>query len=216
MHKTARILRWLGISAVVIGYAILANYTNQTSQTGPLGVLVALAPLALTALVLIFKSTQRILTLALVALAVTALWLLWPMLTQHYGWIYWLEHESLQWVLFLTFARTLFAQRQPLCTQFASILHGPLTPAHARYAHQATIAWTVFFAVMILTSTGLFFMQPIAVWSIFANFIFLPLVVLMFIVEYIVRKRALPDIEHASILDAVRTFMQHSKSAKNH
>lgn len=205
-----RTLRWTGIAAVIIGYAVLANYTNQSAQTGTLGALVALAPIALTTLVLAWRSAQRPLLLGLVALAGAALALAWPLLTQHYGWIYWLEHESVQWVLFLGFARTLRANHQPLCAQFAAAMHGPLTPEHARYAHQVTIAWTVFFAAMILTSTGLFFMQPIATWSIFANFIFLPLVVLMFIAEYAVRKLVLPELEHTGIMDAVHTFMQHS------
>lgn len=210
MATAARNLRWLGIASVVIGYAILANYTNQSGKSGALGALVALAPLALTALMLALRSTQRSLMLVLVALAGTGLWLLWPILTLHFGWIYWLEHESLQWVLFITFARTLFANRQPLCSQFAEIVHGQLSPAHAHYAHQVTIAWTLFFAIMILTSTWLFFMHPIATWSVFANFIFLPLVALMFIVEYGIRKVLQPELARTGIMDAVRAFMRHS------
>ncbi len=204
-------IRGLGMATALTGYAILANYTNQSGKTGMLGALVALAPIVLTSLVLAWRSTHRRLMLSWVAfLLVTSLWLLWPVLKQHYGWVYWLEHESMQWALFTLFARTLFAHRQPLCTRFATIVHGTLTPEHARYAYQVTIAWTVFFATMILTSTWLFFTQPIAIWSIFANFIFLPLVALMFIVEYGVRKWALPDLEDANIMDGVRAFMQHS------
>ncbi|MDR3390806.1 MAG: hypothetical protein P4L77_03640 [Sulfuriferula sp.] len=206
-------IRWPAVAAIVIAYAVLANYTNQSAQTGALGALVALAPIVLTVLTLMWRSAQRRYLPLLAALATGAAWLAWPLLTRHYDWLYWLEHESLQWALLLTFARTLIAGRQPLCTQFAEILHGPLTPAHVRYAHRVTIAWTVFFALMILTSTGLFFLQPVAVWSIFANFVFLPLVVLMFIAEYAVRKRVLPAMPHSSIMDAVHAFMQHSKSA---
>ncbi len=205
------LFRGLGMATTLIGYAILANYTNQSEKMGMLGALVALAPIVLTGVVLAWRSAHRRLMLSWVTfLLMTLLWLLWPVLKQHYGWVYWLEHESMQWALFILFARTLFAHRQPLCTQFAAIVHGPLTPVHARYARQVTIAWTAFFATMILTSTGLFFMQPIAIWSVFANFIFLPLVALMFIVEYGVRKWALPDLDETSIMDGVRAFMQHS------
>ena len=210
MVQLARNFRWLGIAAVVIGYAVLANYTNQAAEASTLGALVALAPIAITMLALAWRSTRRYPMLGLVALAGVCLWLVWPLLESHFGWIYWLGHESVQWLLLIAFARTLLANRQPLCTQFAEIVHGPLLPRHARYARQVTIAWTIFFASMILTSTALFFMQPVAIWSIFANFVFLPLVALMFIVEYAVRRLLLPDLAEAKIMDAVRAFMHHS------
>jgi uncharacterized membrane protein len=200
----------LGIAAVVIGYAVLANYTNQSGEASTLGALVAIAPVTLTILALAWRSAQRPLMLGLVVIAGGSLWLVWPVLKQHFGWIYWLEHESVQWLLLIAFGRTLLANRQPLCTQFAEIVHGPLLPRHARYARQVTIAWTIFFAGMIVISTCLFFIQPVAIWSIFANFIFLPLVGLMFIVEYAVRKFLLPDLDQANIMDAVRAFMHHS------
>lgn len=212
MSSTARRLRWLGIAAVMIIYAILANYTNQSSHDSTLGTGVAIAPIALAGTLLAWRSSQRIHMLVLaVILAGSALWLAWPLLKQHYGWIYWLEHESLQLILFTTFARTLIANRQPLCTQFAEILQGgPLTPAHARYAYQVTVAWTAFFAIMMMTSMWLFFMCPIAIWSIFSNFVFLPLVMLMFIMEFVIRKWALPDIQHTDIMAALRTYLASS------
>lgn len=202
--------RLLGIVAVVIGYSVLANYTNQSNQAGALGALLAIAPIALAFMAFARGSARRPVMLGLLGLAGAIMWLLWPLLEQHYGWIYWLEHESVQWLLFITFARTLLANRQPLCSQFAEIMHGPLTLQHARYTYQVTVAWTLFFAAMIITSSCLFFLQPIAIWSIFANFIFLPLVVLMFVVEYGARKLVLPELEHANIMDAVRAFFQHS------
>ena len=211
MHLTTQTLRWMGIVAVAICYALLANYTNQSTQNGTLGTLVAIAPIVLATALLAWRSQQPVLILVMAAFASVLLWLAWPLLKQHYGWIYWLEHESLQLILFTTFARTLLANRQPLCTQFAEIIHGTLSPAQIRYTSKATIGWTLFFAAMILTSTGLFFIYPIRVWSIFSNFIFLPLVALMFIVEFIIRKWALPDEAHASIMDAVRTYLSSSR-----
>lgn len=203
-------LRWLGIAAILISYAILANYTNQTPHNGALGAIVALAPLAATALIMAWHSGQRNYMFILLLLATGALWLLWPELKRHYGWIYWLEHESVQWALFITFGRTLPPNKQALCTQFAVIIHGPLTAEHTRYARQVTWAWTLFFAAMIMTSTALFFTQSLAAWSIFANFIFLPLVACMLVIEYGIRKLILPELKHASIIQTVRAFMQHS------
>lgn len=210
MSNAARNLRWLGLAAVVIGYAVLANYTNQSTQAGALGALLALTPIVFALLVFAWRSAQRPVMLGLLTLAGIMAWLLWPLLELHYAWIYWLEHESVQWLLFITFARTLLAKRQPLCSQFAEIMHGELTPQHARYTYHVTVAWTLFFAVMIAISGYLFFMQPVAIWSIFANFVFLPLVVLMFIVEYGTRKLALPELEHADVMAAVRAYFQHA------
>ena len=211
MILSARSLRWLGITAVMVSYAILANYTNQSSHNQPLGALLALAPVALTSTLLAWRSKHRLIGLVLVIFAAaTTVWL-WPLLKQHYGWIYWLEHETLQLILFMTFARTLVAGRQPLCTQFAQILQdAPLSPAHARYAYRVTVAWTVFFASMIVISMSLFFMCPIGIWSIFSNFVFLPLVMLMFIGEFLIRKWALPDVAHTDMMAAVRTYLNNT------
>jgi uncharacterized membrane protein len=59
---------------------------------------------------------------------------------------------------------------------------------------------------MALTSTLLFFLGPVMSWSVFDHFLTLPLIALMFIGEYWVRRRALPDMQHVHILDAVRAF----------
>lgn len=201
-----RILRWLGIAALAIGYPLLAHYTNESAHSGNLGALVAIAPVLLIALVLAWRSAQRLVMLGVLVLACAALWAGWPALEHHFGLVYWLQHVGMQLVLFMTFARTLIAGRQPLCTRFAEAVHAPLTPQHALYARQVTVAWTLFFAAMALASTLLFFLAPLTTWSIFANFLTLPLVALMFIAEYWVRRWILPDMQHTHILDAVRAF----------
>lgn len=201
-----RIARWLGIAALVIGYALLAHYTNESAHSGNLGALVAIAPVVLIALVLAWRSPRRFIMLGVLALLCVALWAGWPALERHFGLVYWLQNVGMQLILFITFGRTLIAGRQPLCTRFAEAVHPPLTPQHEVYARQVTVAWTLFFAAMALASTLLFFLAPLATWSVFANFLTLPLVVLMFIAEYWVRRWVLPDMRHTHILDAVRAF----------
>lgn len=201
-----RIARWLGIAALVIGYALLAHYTNKSAHSSSLGALVAITPVVLIALVLAWNSPRRSVMLAVLALLGVALWAGWPALELHFGLVYWLQHVGMQLILFITFGRTLIAGRQPLCTRFAETVHGLLTPQHEIYARQVTVAWTLFFAAMALASTLLFFLTPLASWSIFANFLTLPLVASMFITEYWIRRWMLPDIQNAHILDAVRAF----------
>lgn len=201
-----RIARGLGIAVLAMTYPLLAHYTNGSAQHGNLGALVAIAPVVLTALVLAWRASRRRLMLGMVLLLCSALWAVWPALEHHYGVVYWLQNAGVLLVLCIIFGRTLLAGQKPLCTRFAEVVHPPLTPRHVIYARQVTVAWTLFFAVMVLISTLLFFLAPLATWSVFANLMTLPLVALMFIAEYLVRRRVLPNLPNSNILDAVRAF----------
>jgi len=201
-----RILPWLGIAALVIGYPLLAHYTNESAHSGNLGALVAVAPLVLIALALAWRSPRRFIMLGVLVLLCIALWAGWSALENHFGLVYWLQHVGMQLILFLTFGRTLIAGRQPLCTRLARALHASVTPQHENYTRQVTVAWTLFFVAMALVSTLLFFLAPLATWSVFANFLTLPLVALVFLVEYGVRRYMLPEMQNMHILDAVRAY----------
>ena len=203
-----RMMRWLGIAVLMISYPLMAHYTNQSAPNGNyngnLGALLAIAPVVLVILMAAKQSVWRLIMLCILLSA--ALWAGWSALTQHFPLVYWLQDTGIQLILFITFGRTLIAGRQPLCTKFAKMLHGSLTPEHEMYARQVTVAWTLFFAVMTLTSTLLFFLAPLSIWSAFANLLTLPLIALMFIVEYGIRRWRLPETQHTHILDAIRAF----------
>jgi len=206
-----RIMRWLGIATLLIGYPLLAHYTNQSASGSNLGAMVAIAPVVLIALVLAWNSPRRFIMLGVLMLSCIASWAGWAMLEKHFGLVYWLQHMGMQLILCMTFGRTLLAGRQPLCTRFAEAMHAPLTPQHENYARQVTVAWTLFFALMAVVSSALFFLAPLSIWSFFANFLTLPLVALMFIAEYWVRHWMMPDARHTHILDAVRAFRNTSR-----
>lgn len=203
-----RMARWLALAALIVGYPLLAHYTNESPQHRHLGAAVAIAPLIAIALVLAWRSSQRAALLGIVGLICVALWLAWPMLANHYDVIYWLQHAGTQLLLLIVFGRTLLAGQLPLITRFARALHAPqtLSAAHERYTRQVTLAWAVFFAVMGLTSTLLFFLAPLSVWSVFANFLTPLLIVAMFVAEYSVRYRIAPHIPRTRLLDTVRAF----------
>ena len=97
-----RILRWLGIAALVIGYPFLAHYTNKSTHNGNLGALVAIAPVVLIALVLAWRSPRRFIMLSVLVLLCVALWAGWTTLEQHFGLVYWLQHVGMQLILFMT------------------------------------------------------------------------------------------------------------------
>lgn len=210
MSKISHNLRLVGFLAVVLCYSLVANYTLQTRTYASIGALVAIIPIVLTLIILVSKSKKRFLMLGLL-LACPLIWLAWTYLKQHYDWIYWLVHESLQFVLFFTFARTLRNDQQPLCTQFAQAAHGCLSPALISYTRKVTIAWALFFVIVSLVSSWLFFFYPINVWSIFSNFVYLPLVAIMFILEYLVRLWALPKKDRTNIMHAIHAYMDKAK-----
>lgn len=200
-------IRGLGVAALAVAYAILAHVSNSTPGASALGVVLAVGPLVAFALTLIWRSGYQLPAILLGTLAGLGIWRYWPTLAQHFPWLYLLQQAGAYGLLGLTFGRSLVAERVPLCTRWATLVHGPLAPAMARYTQGVTLAWTLFFALMTTTLIALFLIAPLPIWSVFANFFCFPLVVVMFVGEYLVRGRALPDMQHASILAGVRAFL---------
>ena len=216
--------RGLGIAALVIGYPVLMHYTNvaatpaghasgvataPTSSAAHAGALVAIAPIVLIAAILAWRSSWRYWLLGLVILLCVGLWAIWPALLLHFGVVYWLQHVGMQIMLMVVFGRTLMAGEVPLCTHFARIVHQQnlLTPKHEWYARQVTLAWAIFFALIAVTSTLLFFLTSLATWSTFSNLVTLPLALLMFMIEYLIRRRVLRHVPHAPMIAGLRAYM---------
>ena len=213
MLKALKVMRGVGVVLIIVIYALLVHHVNKSGQASLLGALLALAPLFLITLTFAIKVSSKILGAGLILLFILSSWLLLPLIKQHTGLLFWLQDIGLMLVLFITFARTLVQGRKPLCVQFAEIINGGTLPTdHERYAYHVTIAWAAFFAMIMLISTLLFFFAPLTTWSFFVNFLTLPLVALMFIVEFIVRKQVLTDLPTGNVLDAVRAYMN-SKQA---
>jgi uncharacterized membrane protein len=124
------------------------------------------------------------------------------------------QHVGINAGLGFVFGRSLVAGRRPLVTAFASLLHERMTPALLVYTRRVTVAWTAFFLAMVTLSLVLFFFAPIEVWSFFANLLSLPLVALMFVVEYAARKRVLPEGERAGFFAAVQAYRSHRAGMK--
>ena len=84
---------------------------------------------------------------------------------------------------------------------------GNLDPELARYTRLLTIAWTVFFAVMVIESLALALFAAFHVWSLFTNCVNYLLVLVFFIVEYQLRFYFLPRHEHSSFRDFCRLLV---------
>jgi uncharacterized membrane protein len=197
---------------VSIAGASLAHYAIAVGRSPSLGALVALAPLAILVGVFARRSRHRLLGVAAIAAFAGLLWAGWDVLENNFPSVYFLQHVGSNLLLGAMFARTLAARREPLCTRFARLIHGPLPAAVERYTRQVTLAWSIFFLAMAALSCGLYFAGSFAAWSVLANFLTLPAVAAMFAVEFLVRRRVLPG-WHDSILDGVRAFWRHSSAA---
>ena len=202
--------RWFAIAAFCLAYALLAHLAAADPSPGLLDAAVALAPLAALTLSLAWRSPQRPWMLLLFVASAAALYGLGGWLVEHCNWVFLLQHAGMQALLGLVFGRTLCAGQLPLVSRFAAIVHGPLSPALVRYTRQVTWGWTLYFSAMTGVSVLLFWLAPVATWSVFANLLNLPLLLLMFTAEYVARLSLLAPSDRVGPLEAIRAYRQAS------
>jgi uncharacterized membrane protein len=56
--------------------------------------------------------------------------------------------------------------------------------------------------------------SPLRVWSAFSYFATFPLVVLMFVGEYVVRRRVLPPLHRSGLWDSVLVYLDSSRRTR--
>ncbi|WP_232072234.1 hypothetical protein [Paraburkholderia pallida] len=210
MSALAGVARAALVVVAVAAYQLLAHHAVATPGEHGLGLAMALVPPMAIALAAAARSPRRGWLLPLWALAAAALWAAHTPLALHFEWGLYLEHVSFNLGMALLFGRTLVHGRVPLCSQFASMIHGSLTPAVARYTRQITVAWTAFFVAIAAVSTLMFAAAPIVAWATFANYLALPLVGAMFVAEHVCRRFALRHERRSGMLDAIRAYRQAS------
>lgn len=211
MPDILRSARGAGIAVAIAVYAVLMHRVNASGQPGIMGAFLAMVPVFLIGLAMLSNTRLRLGGLLLLGLSGLVFWMAWPKIAHYSGLLFWFQDMGLLLALLAAFGRTLVGGRTPLCVTFAEMVHGPLSAAHERYARQVTVAWVVFFGLLAAISTLLFLLTPLTVWSMYANFMVLPLVALMFIAEYLVRRRVLSDASPGHILDAVNAYLKSSR-----
>ncbi len=206
-----RIARRVSIAAAIVIYALLVHHVNTSGQSSAFGAILAIIPIFIVVVTYAFKAKSRLIGISSLLIFCVACWLLWSLVKQHTGLVFWLLDIGLMLALLVTFARSLVSGRKPLCVHFAEIINGgALSPEHENYARKVTVAWVVFFALIIVISTLLFFLAALAIWSFFVNFLTLPLVGLMFAGEFLLRRRVLTDLPTGHVLDAVHAYLDKS------
>jgi len=94
-------------------------------------------------------------------------------------------------VFFKVFARTLVADKVPLVTRMAEITQGRLDDDVIRYTKSLTRVWALVFLGLAIESTLLAFFAPFEIWSLFTNIINYIIVALVFVADFLVRRRVL-------------------------
>ncbi|MDP3166667.1 MAG: hypothetical protein Q8N06_14610 [Hydrogenophaga sp.] len=206
-------IRWAAIAGFCIAYAVLSHFAAADPNPDLFDAAVAMAaPLALGA-VLAWRSVHRLWMLLLCLVVCATLYASRHWLVQHFNWVFLLQHAGMQGLLGLAFGRSLRAGEVPMVSRFAAVVHGSLSPALERYTRQVTWAWTLYFSLMTSLSLLLFWLAPVAVWSVFANLLNLPLLVMMFAAEYGARVVLLPASDRSGPLEAIRAWRQTSSGA---
>jgi uncharacterized membrane protein len=203
----------------IAGAAYLGiGYIATTAHHPPLAtIFLGLAPLCALALATAWKSKVRLPLLLLCIAGAVAIAMNLEALRAHAAWIYFIQHAGAMTILGITFGSTLGnTHAAALCSRIASfIVTEPLDRNYLCYTWKVTLAWTIYFAISATLSVLLFFFAPIEAWSIFANLLTPLSLGIMFVVEYVIRLRALPDGPHVSIaatIQAYREYAQHRNS----
>ncbi|MGH8323553.1 MAG: hypothetical protein ACRETD_07115, partial [Steroidobacteraceae bacterium] len=195
------------VAAIIIVYAALSYYSDSAPNLGSLAVALSLAPVLLIGAVMLWRWTAPPVAASILALICGLLFHYWGFLRNNYQWSNLAQQCGAYGLMALGFARSLWAGRVPLCTQWAEKLHGPLVPARIAYTRQATVAWAVFYALLTSAILILFFAVPLRAWSLFVNFATFGLIGLMFIAEHAVRQKVIPHQRRGGALAALRQFL---------
>jgi uncharacterized membrane protein len=202
--------RWLRhglVAASILIYALAEHYANTTPGAAPLGAGLAIAPLLIAWLLLARRTPWPRISISLASLLAGAILVeTWSRIEQNFPLMFMLQESGVYLILALGFGRSLLSGQTPLCTRWATMVHGPLSEPVERYTRSVTLAWTLFFVAISLTSVLLYAAAPLRVWSIFSNFMTLPLAALMFAIEYEVRRHRLPWMQRASLADTARAY----------
>jgi uncharacterized membrane protein len=201
-----RRLQIAAIAVFIIAYAGLSHYSNSNTQARDLATLLALAPMLALGCLMVWRWNGLLLAVFLMAALLVLLGRYWSLLIAEFSIVYLIQQCGFYGLMAWTFGRSLFKGRVPLCTEFADKIHGPLSDLELRYTRNVTWAWVLFFLGNLGVTFILFAFASLRTWSFFVNFISLPLVLLMFVAEFAVRRRVLPQVQRHGLIATLRIY----------
>lgn len=205
------LLRDLGALLLMVAWVIAAHVGSSGWGNADFNAAVGVLPIAVAALMALWRLPRwAVRGAGVLALGALLAWL-WPRLRHNVALLYYIQHLGIHIALGVLFGKSLLGPGDALITRMARRIFGnDLSERKLRYTRGATLAWTVFFFVNALISTGLFIWAPPAIWSIHANVLTGPLIGLMFLGEHLVRLRVLPPHERPGLADIRRAYQRES------
>jgi uncharacterized membrane protein len=161
-------------------------------------------PAVAIALLLLWRWANAAAALLFAALTAGLLYRYWPAVERHFEWADVAQQCGIYALVALAFARSLFAGREPLCTNLAARMYGTLTPVEIAYTRRATAVWSGFYGVLSAAVLILYWVAPLRVWSLFVNFGTFGLIILMGIGDHALRRRRLPRHAGGGILQVIQ------------
>lgn len=213
MTRVTRLLVIAVIAVAGAAYLIFSHLLTIDQHPSLLMLALGVTPLTVMTLLAAWHSRMRWLALTLLAMLGLTVLLYLEALRNHVNWLYFMQHAGTMVLLAITFGSTLGrGDADALCSRVTRLmLAGSADPVYMRYTWKVTLIWTAYFIASGLVSVGLFFYGPLAVWSCFANLLTPVIVGLMFVIEYGVRVRVLPDRAHFSIAQTIKAYRSHEQ-----
>lgn len=206
-----RVAGWLWKTLAVLVYAAyqyLVHWTTIGGEGGLLRVALVWLPLLALGWWVATRPANKLLWWTVLALACGGTYLLEHQERLGLAAAYGIPHAASYVFLLWFFGRTLLPGRVALITRLARRVHGTLAPEMESYTRRVTLAWCVFFVLQVIASALLFQFASLEAWSLFINVLNLPLVALMFVVEYGYRVTRYRDHPQASIAQAIQAFVK--------
>lgn len=197
-----------GLTYLGIGY-----FATTIPHPPLIAVILGLLPLAAAVLVTIWKANLRLPLLFFFAACAGTVIINIDAIRNHIAWLYFIQHAGTMLLLCATFGSTLSSRHdQALCSCIAAVvIPEPLDADYLHYTWRVTLAWTAYFAVSAIISAGLFFLAPIEAWSVFANFLTPISLGMMFVGEYLVRVKLMPDAPRISVGATILAYRKYSQ-----
>ncbi|CAN5176198.1 hypothetical protein BH09PSE6_BH09PSE6_34660 [soil metagenome] len=186
-------------------WAVLCHWLSSTEPDQWFTAAVMLGPLVATLVVAAWRAPRAvgIPMLALIGSGIAAFVVLFDR-SGIARWSYLIEHVSMNATAGLVFGLSLRRGHTPLITTIARRVHGELPPPIDRYTRRTTWIWTIYFGVISAASIALFLTRSIDAWSWLANIVTPCGVALLFVGDFVLRRRLFPDFAHVGMLTAMR------------
>ena len=218
MKHYTRVISFVGKLVVVvgvIGYQVLVHSAFKEHQNSALRFILLMIPLVLIGAWLVASVKNKIVCfLALIGLA-AVLYIVDRKDDIGLAAVYGLPHAATYLGLLLFFGRTLRNGQTPLITRLATKVHGTLSEEMTAYTRRITAIWCVFFAGQIVISVLLYCFASLDQWSLFVNILNFPLLIAMFVGDYLYRIIRFRNHPQASISKAIQAFTQHTSFFKD-